>query len=145
MPLNQTEEGFLKKFIRDATPRFRQAATLPPQASLDLDTLAERELNRQPRLATLDINADLLIGSALDRAGIRLKPGEVFSLGLSRDFILRATASELKAAVERAKAQNAAQGVAEPKHQAFSIPAVQPAAMPPRAARVGKNIAIEIG
>jgi hypothetical protein len=144
--LDQKEEGFLKNFVRDAMPRFHQAATPTPQASLDIDALCARELNRQPRLQTLNLNDDPLILSKLYSAGYRrMTPGQAYGLGVSRLFILEAKPDELRAAIERASTQALTQGAVEPK-RGFSIPAAQPVpTRPPRAARLGSSLIAEVG
>jgi hypothetical protein len=140
------EENFVKRFIRENTSRFRQAAPTPPQASLSLEDLTTRELSRG-RMQTLNLNDDPLVRSKLFSAGYRTaEPGQIFSLGISREKILNSTARELRAAIEQAREQAREQGAIEPKQQAFSIPAGQPAAvLPPHSARVGRNFAIEVG
>lgn len=94
----------------------------PTSGSEGLGGYIERVSREARPLRSGGINDNQAIASALSNAGLKLTPGEAFSLGLSPSTILTSSSGELRRAVAEAQARQREQGI------------MPPSAIPPRQA-----------
>jgi hypothetical protein len=117
MAFSEYEESVLRQYVRDHTPMTTvnpQRVTGPSQRVSDMASV-KHELATLPRMETVNLNVDPLVESKLRSAGIFRKPGEVYSLGVSRFDILNLEPNMLALRIAEQTEQALASGNAEPK------------------------------